>query len=104
MIVLRRHAVLVFAVLAGACPQAAFAQNEQDICATSCEAGTGRTRDGAGPACEDARSLIFDDSTLFTVHRTPSYDRLLESTTRGHEPETPTTPREAKPQREPRRC
>jgi hypothetical protein len=104
MIVFPRHFVLALAVLAGACPQPASAQNEQDFCATSCEADAGRTSDGPQPACEDSRSLVFDDSTLFTVHRTPSYDRLPESTTRGHRPETPTTPREATPQREPRRC
>jgi hypothetical protein len=102
MIVLRRHAVLVFAVLAGACPPLALAHNDKDNPATSCEAQVSRTPD-ALPA-EDSRSLIFDDSTLFAVHRTPSHDRLPEGATRGQQAKPPSTPGEAGPQREPRRC
>jgi hypothetical protein len=102
MIPLRRHAILVFAVLAVTFPPTAFAHNEADNPATSCAAEVGRTPNALPD--EDARSLVFDDSTLFTVHRMPSYDRLPESTARDHPPETLTTPREAPPQRTPPRC
>jgi hypothetical protein len=81
---------------------AVLAQTERDANATSCEAGVGRTPDAQQR--EDSRSLVFDDSMLFAVHRTPSYDRLPESATRGHQAEPPSTPGDAGPQREPRRC
>jgi hypothetical protein len=105
MIVLRRHAVLVFAVLASACPQAASAQNERNACATSCEADAGKTSEGPRPNCEDARSLVFDDTNLFEARPFRSIDRLPESfVVAPGGVQAPATPREATPQRTPPRC
>jgi hypothetical protein len=96
-----RYAVFV-CVGVGLFSPAVLAQTERDANATSCEAGVGRTPDVQQR--EDSRSLVFDGSMLFAVHRTPSFDRLPESATRGHEARTPTTPGGPGPQREPRRC
>ena len=102
------HLRYVIIVCAGLAAQTALAGDERDVQAQSHEAGVGRPPDTQRKPDGDLdpRSLVFDDTELFTVHgagrQYDFYAARPDSAACGREIQTPTAPGDAGPQRGPR--